>query len=40
MLIERGLKHDLGGSAQLKFHTEGLTCVLSVPWQYAARDPS
>jgi two-component system CheB/CheR fusion protein len=40
MLIERGLKHDLGGSAQLKFHAEGLTCVLSVPWQYAARDPS
>ena len=40
MLIERGLKHDLGGSAQLEFRAEGLTCLLSVPWQYAARDLS
>jgi hypothetical protein len=37
MLIERGLKHDLGGSAQLEFRAEGLLCALSVPWQYATR---
>jgi two-component system, chemotaxis family, CheB/CheR fusion protein len=30
-LIERGLKHDLGGDAQLEFHPEGLMCTLSLP---------
>lgn len=40
VLIERGLKHDLGGSAQLEFRAEGLVCVLSLPLQYAARDLS
>jgi PAS domain S-box-containing protein len=30
-LIERGLKHELGGDAQLEFHPGGLTCTLSLP---------
>ena len=40
MLIERGLKHDLGGSAHLEFRAEGLVCVLSLPLQCAAHDLS
>jgi two-component sensor histidine kinase len=32
-LIERGLKHDLGGNAQLEFRVEGLMCTLSLPLQ-------
>lgn len=32
-LIERGLKHDLGGEARLEFETAGLVCTLSLPWE-------
>lgn len=31
ILIERGLKHDLGGEARLDFDPVGLTCMLSLP---------
>lgn len=30
-LIERGLKHDLGGEARLEFNPDGLICTLMLP---------
>jgi two-component system CheB/CheR fusion protein len=39
-LIERGLKHDLGGSAQLEFRVGGLMCTLSLPLHSAAHNLS
>jgi PAS domain S-box-containing protein len=35
-LIERGLKHELGGGARLEFHPAGLSCDVSLPLHRAA----
>jgi len=31
-LLQRGLKHDLGGDANLSFETDGLRCEIVIPF--------
>jgi PAS domain S-box-containing protein len=35
-LIEQGLRHELGGAAQLRFEPQGLVCEMSIPFEAEA----